>query len=305
MIQQIGMATRRSRLSLWQADFVAAEIKSLDANLQIEIVPITTTGDRRTDVHLAQIGGKGLFIEEIEHCLREQEADIAVHCLKDLPGDMPDDCVIAAVLERGNPSDVLVSRDESKLDDLPKGATIGTCSLRRASQIKAYRRDLQIVPMRGNVDTRISKLDQGDCDALVLAAIGLERLELQHRITETLSHDICLPAVGQGTLIIECSADRDDLKTLIGRLQHHRSYVAATAERTLTQALNADCHSAIGVYARYINDHDVHLEAMVADPEGNTVIRDQATGSESDPVALGEALAAKMQALGAEELLHG
>lgn len=303
MSQKIGIATRRSRLSLWQADHVTRLLKALDANLEIEIIPITTKGDRRTDVHLASIGGKGLFIEEIEHRLRTKEADIAVHCLKDMPGEVPEDCCIAAVLERGNPSDALVCRELSTLDELATGASIGTCSLRRASQIKAYRQDLNIVPMRGNVDTRISKLDQGDCDALVLAAAGLERLDMQNRVSQALSHDICLPAVGQGALIIECLSERDELRQLLAQLQHRASYVAAMAERALTIALGADCHSAIGVYAEFVGEHELRLQAMVADHEGKHIIRDEHRGTDSEPEALGTQLAEKMQMQGADKLL--
>src|SRR5262245_14965819 len=216
----VRIATRRSRLALWQAEHVAARLASLHPGLVISLVPIVTEGDRIQDRSLAAVGGKGLFIKELEHAIRDGLADIAVHSMKDLPGQLAPGFAIAAALERGDPRDAFVSPHHPTLDDLPQGARVGTSSLRRQCQIRHRRPDLQVVVLRGNVDTRLRKLDAGDCDATVLAAAGLERLGLETRIRARLSTDEMLPAVGQGVIGIECAEGDPGILELVLPLEH-------------------------------------------------------------------------------------
>jgi hydroxymethylbilane synthase len=299
----LRIATRKSQLALWQAEHVATLLRQAHAGLEIELVPIVTQGDRIQDRSLAAIGGKGLFIKELEVALDEQRADIAVHSMKDLPGDLPDGLIIAAVLERADARDALVTATAARLDDLPRGARVGTSSLRRQAQLWATRPDLRIEPLRGNVDTRLRRLDAGEMDAIVLACAGLIRLGLESRITARLDPTISLPAVAQGVIGIECrGADSRTLK-LVTVLNHPATRIAMDAERAFAHRLGGSCQSPIAAHAQ-IEGRNLILDGLVAEPDGSRLLRDRQSGSIEDPAALGRLLAERILAAGAGPLLQ-
>lgn len=299
----LRIATRKSRLALWQAEHVAALLCRAHARLKVELVPIVTQGDRILDRSLAAIGGKGLFIKELEVALEEQRADLAVHSMKDLPGDLPDGLVIAAVLERADPRDALLSMKAPRLLDLPRGAHVGTSSLRRQAQLLAARPDLRIEALRGNVDTRVRRLDAGELDAMVLACAGLIRLGWEARITERLDAKISLPAVAQGVIGIECrSADARTIE-LVTVLEHGLTRIAMDAERAFAHRLGGSCQSPIAAYAR-IEDDRLMLEGLVAEPDGSQLLRDSLAGGIDEAFALGTKLAERILAAGAGPLLE-
>jgi hydroxymethylbilane synthase len=294
----IVIGSRGSHLALWQAHHIAAKLADLGAETRIEI--IKTTGDRITDVPLAKIGGKGLFTKEIEEALLARAIDVAVHSLQDVPSEVPAGLTLAAIPERGDPRDALVGRP---LEELGDGARVGTSSLRRASQLRALGQGITIEMLRGNVDTRLRKLDEGDYDAIVLAAAGLKRLGLQDRIRELLPAAIMCPAVGQGALAIETREDGAAF-ALARQLDHAESRIAVTAERALLAALEGGCQVPIGGYA-VVNGKIVHLRAIVASPDGSRVIRGELAGVAlgDHPRQLGAALANDLLSRGAREIL--
>jgi hydroxymethylbilane synthase len=299
----LKIATRTSLLALWQAEHVAALLRQTHEELQVELVPIVTQGDRILDRSLAAIGGKGLFIKELEVALEERRADIAVHSMKDLPGDLPDGLDIAAVLERADARDALLSSSAASLKDLPRGARLGTSSLRRQAQLLAARPDLRIEPLRGNVDTRVRRLDAGELDAIVLAGAGLIRLGLQSRITEYLDPMISLPAVAQGVIGIECrSADARTIG-LVSVLEHRPTRIAMDAERAFAHRLGGSCQSPIAAHAR-LDGPRLLLEGLVAEPDGSRLLRDSISGSIDEAAELGRRLAERILAAGAGPLLE-
>jgi hydroxymethylbilane synthase len=300
----LRIATRKSQLALWQAEHVAALLRAAHPGLEIEMVPLLTQGDRIQDRSLAAIGGKGLFIKELEVAIEDKRADIAVHSMKDVPADLPDGLYIAAVLERADPRDALVTASGiARLEDLPRGAVVGTSSLRRQAQIKALRADLRVESLRGNVDTRVRKLDAGGMDAIVLACAGLVRLGLQARISARLDPKVCLPAVTQGVIGIECR--RSDARTvsLLQPLEDPATRKVMDAERAFAARLGGSCQSPIAGYAE-LGSSSITLRGLVAEPDGSRLLRDTATGDLENPAALGRQLAERLLAAGAGALLE-
>jgi hydroxymethylbilane synthase len=302
MARQIRIATRRSRLALWQAEHVAARLAACHPGLVVSLVPIVTEGDRIQDRSLAASGGKGLFIKELEAALQDGRADIAVHSMKDMPAALPAGFTIAAALERGDARDAFVSPRHASLEELPEGARIGTSSLRRQCQLRHRRPDLDVVVLRGNVDTRLAKLDAGACDATVLAAAGLERLGLESRIRARLAPRDMLPAIGQGIVGVECLEDREDVVTLLRDLEHGPTRSVLAAERALAARIGASCHSPIAGHAT-IDGEALRLDGLVGSPDGSSVITDSVSGAVRDAAALGAELAERLLAAGAGKLL--
>ena len=304
MTPPLRIATRKSQLALWQAEHVARLLREAHPGLQIELVPLLTQGDRIQDRTLAAIGGKGLFIKELEVAIEDLRADIAVHSMKDVPADLPHGLIIGAVLKRADPRDALVtSSGIARLEDLPRGAIVGTSSLRRQAQLYALRPDLKIESLRGNVDTRIRKLDAGGMDAIVLACAGLVRLGLESRITARLDPKVCLPAVSQGVIGIECR--RSDARTvqLLQALEDAATRVGLDAERAFAARLGGSCQSPIAAYAELDADR-ITLRGLVAEPDGSRLLRDSSSGDLKNPAALGRQLAERMLAAGAGPLLE-
>ncbi len=294
----ITIGSRGSQLALWQARWVEARLKELGAECRIEI--IRTTGDKIQDVPLAKVGSKGLFTKEIEEALLDGTVDVAVHSLKDMPVDLPAGLHLAAIPEREDVRDALVGR---KLDELPAGARVGTSSLRRAAQLRAARPDLSIENIRGNLDTRLRKLDEGQFESIVLAAAGLRRLGWASRIAELISPETICPAVGQGALAIETREDASEGSRLAARLDHTESRQAVTAERAVLRAMGGGCQVPIGAYA-HIEAGQLHLQAIVISPGGERAIRGERKGAPEDAAVVGDALAAELLDGGAREILQ-
>lgn len=304
MSAALRIATRKSPLALWQAQHVATLLREAHPGLDIELVPLVTQGDRIQDRSLASIGGKGLFIKELEVAIEELRADIAVHSMKDVPADLPPGFSIGAVLTRADPRDALVTHSGiTRLEDLPRGARIGTSSLRRQAQLCALRPDFTIEALRGNVDTRLRKLDAGGMEAIVLACAGLVRLGLEARITARLDPQVCLPAVTQGVIGIECrSADSRTLE-LLQALEDPATRKVMQAERAFSSRLGGSCQSPIAAYAELHADQ-ITLQGLVAEPDGSTLLRDSVSGSYDSPDELGLQLAERILAAGAGPLLE-
>jgi hydroxymethylbilane synthase len=302
MSGRLRIATRRSRLALWQAEHVAARLTALHPGLVVSLVPIVTEGDRIQDRSLAAVGGKGLFIKELEGALLEGAADLAVHSMKDVPGQMPPGFAIAAALERGDARDAFVSARYESLAALPPGARVGTSSPRRECQLRRRRPDLAVVVMRGNVETRLRKLEAGECDALILAAAGLERLGLTDRIRARLAPQEMLPAVGQGVVGVECAASREDVLALVRPLEHAATRLALDAERGFSAGLGASCRSPIAAHAT-IGGNDLRLAGLVGSQDGTVVFADVVAGPSTDAARIGSDLAARLVAAGAGALL--
>ncbi len=296
---KIRIATRKSTLALWQANHVADALRELVEVTDVELVPLTTRGDQVLDRSLQKIGGKGLFIKELEVAIEAGDADIAVHSMKDVPADMPQGFSIAALLPRANPADALVGRN---LADLQQGARIGTSSLRRQAQLLALRPDIRVEPLRGNVNTRLRKLEDGQYDAIVLACAGLERLGLKSHISETFSPEQMLPAAAQGVIGIECRDDRTELLQVLRLLDHEMTKATTTAERAVTARLNADCQSPVATFAE-VTGSSLSLQGLVASADGRTVIREQLSGPVDEAESLGIGLADRLFDMGAGELL--
>ena len=299
----LRIATRQSLLALWQAEHAAALLRRAHPGIQVALMPMSTKGDRILDRSLAAIGGKGLFIKELEAALEDRRADLAVHSMKDVPGDLPAGLVIAAVLPRVDARDALVSLSARALEDLPLGARLGTSSLRRQAQLLAARPDLAIEALRGNVDTRLKRLDAGELDAIVLACAGLIRLGLESRISARLDPKISLPAVGQGVIGIECRADDLKSRGVLEALNDAATRKAVDAERAFARRLGGSCQSPIAAYAQVAQDR-LTLEGLVAEPDGSRILRDTVSGSASNPEILGVELAQRLLAVGAGELLQ-
>lgn len=298
----IRIATRQSPLALWQAETVAAQLRETHANLEVELLKITTRGDRILDTPLSKIGGKGLFIKELEVAMLEGKADIAVHSMKDVTAEMPEGFVLPAVLERGDPCDALVSNNYSSLDALPQGARIGSSSLRRQCQLRAYRPDFEVNTLRGNVGTRLAKLDAGEFDAIILAAAGLRRLGLEERIAAVLPPEQSLPAVGQGTVGIECRADDSELVSLLEALNDSPTAIRTRAERALNARLQGSCDVPLAGYAELAGE-EIHLRALVGLPDGSRVIRGERRGPAEQAERIGTGLAEELLDRGAGEIL--
>jgi hydroxymethylbilane synthase len=296
----IRIATRKSRLAMWQAQFVKDALERAHPELTVELVGLTTRGDQWLSAPLSEIGGKGLFVKELEHAILDGRADIAVHSMKDMPAELPDGFALPVIAFRADARDVLISRNAARLTDLPRGARVGSSSLRRRSQLLLVRPDLVIEPLRGNVDTRVAKLDAGELDAVVLAAAGLERLGLAGRISERLSIDVCLPAAGQGALGIECRADATTLNELLGGLADPQTARCVTAERAVSQALGADCTLPIAAYA-VIDSDAVRLKALIASADGRRVVRCEV--KERDASLAGASAARRLMEAGGDAIL--
>ena len=303
MSNTLRIATRRSALALWQAEHVAAALRARHPGLTVELVPLSTKGDRIQDRSLAAIGGKGLFVKELEAALLEERADIAVHSMKDVPSELPPEFAIAAVLARADAHDVLVAARARALGELPQGARVGTSSLRRQAQLLAARPDLRIEPLRGNVDTRLRRLDAGELDAVVLAGAGLERLGLAARIGARLDFATSLPAVGQGVIGIECRQADTRTGALLEPLEHAATRVALEAERAFARRLGGSCQSPIAAHARLEADR-LSLEGLVAEPDGSRLYRDRDSDAPAAAAALGARLAQRVLATGAGALLE-
>jgi hydroxymethylbilane synthase len=300
--QRIVIATRESALAMWQAHHIANALRALDPALTVEIHGMTTEGDRRLDASLAKIGGKGLFVKELEEALARGEADIAVHSMKDVPMDLKSGHVLAAITERADPRDAFVSNAHRDFAALPPGARVGTSSLRRESQLRARRSDLAIEPLRGNVPTRLRKLDEGQYDAIILAAAGLERLGLAHRITARLAPEESLPAAGQGALGVECRGDRPELMQRLAALDHAPTAACVRAERTVARMLAGSCNVPLAAYAE-VHGKRMNVRGYVGAPDGSRIARAAVEGNASEAERLGAALAQRLRDAGAEEIL--
>jgi hydroxymethylbilane synthase len=298
----LRIATRRSRLALWQAEHVKGLLEALHPGLQVSLVPLSTRGDELLEVSLAKEGGKGLFVKELETALAEGRAEIAVHSMKDVPAELPPGYALAAILAREDPRDALVSPRHASLAELPAGAVLGTSSLRRQAQIAARYPRLEIRPLRGNVETRIAKLDRGDYAAIVLAAAGLKRLGLESRIRASLSIEECLPAAGQAALGIECLASREDVLGAAAPLQDAGASACVRAERAVNRALGGSCTIPLGAYAQQAGS-GLYLRALVAAPDGKRIARAEGEGASARPEELGLRVAGLLRERGATEIL--
>ncbi|WP_299003684.1 hydroxymethylbilane synthase [uncultured Shewanella sp.] len=298
----IRIATRKSPLALWQAEFVKAELEKAHSGLVVELVPMSTKGDILLDTPLAKVGGKGLFVKELEVAILENRADIAVHSMKDVPVDFPEGLGLSIICERDDHRDAFVSNTYANIDALPQGATVGTSSLRRQCQIRAARPDLVIKDLRGNVGTRLAKLDAGQYDAIILAAAGLKRLNLVERIASYIEADISLPANGQGAVGIECRLDDERVKTLLAPLEHTATRYRVTAERAMNTHLEGGCQVPIGAYAE-IKDETLYLRGLVGKPDGSLIIRSEASGPVCEAENIGIALAKDLLNQGAKDIL--
>lgn len=301
-MKTLKIATRQSPLALWQAEHIRARLQELHPDLTVELVKFVTQGDKILDTPLAKIGGKGLFVKELEAALLDERADLAVHSMKDVPMALPEGLTLAVICEREDPFDAFVSNQFEKFADLPQGAKVGTSSLRRKSQILKQRPDLQIIDLRGNVGTRLAKLDEGQYDAIILASAGLKRLGLSERIRHCLTPDISLPAVGQGALGLECRAADQDVLALIQPLLHKETDVCVRAERAFNAYLEGGCQVPIAGYATLQNGQ-IHIEGRVGSADGQTLLRAELTDEANNAQQLGENLARNLLDQGAGELL--
>lgn len=300
--EKIIIASRKSALAMWQARHVQARLHELYPRIAVEILGLTTEGDRRLNVPLAAIGGKGLFVKELEEAIAAGRADIAVHSAKDVPMQLPDGYLLTAMLERQDPRDAFVSNRYGDLAALPPGARVGTSSLRRECQLRARYARLKVEPLRGNVDTRVKKLDDGDYDAVILAAAGLKRLGLAHRITALLAPEECLPAPGQGALGVECRAEGTDLIRSLAPLDHPDTARCVAAERAFSRALAGSCNVPLGAYAEIAGER-MRLRGFVGAPDGTRLVQGERSGPAADYEAQGLALAEDLKSRGAVEIL--
>lgn len=300
MSREIRIATRKSALALWQAEYVKARLEQAHPGLKVSLVPMVSRGDKLLDAPLAKIGGKGLFVKELETALLESEADIAVHSMKDVPMDFPAGLGLFCICEREDPRDAFVSNTYDSLDALPAGSVVGTSSLRRQAQLLARRPDLKIHFLRGNVNTRLAKLDAGEYDAIILAAAGLIRLGFEARIRASISVDDSLPAGGQGAVGIECRTADAEIHALLAPLHHAETAARVTAERALNKRLNGGCQVPIACYALREGEQ-LWLRGLVGQPDGGLLLRAEGRGSDAE--ALGVQVAEQLLAQGAEAIL--
>ncbi|HET6516052.1 MAG TPA: hydroxymethylbilane synthase [Thermodesulfovibrionales bacterium] len=298
---KVTIGTRGSKLALWQAEWVRSELLRMNPGIEVALNTIKTTGDKILDVPLAKVGGKGLFVKEIEEALLSGEADLAVHSMKDVPTDFPKELHLPVICRREDPRDAFIARGHS-FQDLPRGATIGTSSLRRSCQLLSVRPDLKISQLRGNLDTRLRKLDEGQFDAIILAAAGVKRLGLAQRITELLPQEISLPAIGQGAIGIECRTDDTVRNDLVAALNHEETSVCVRAERALLKRLEGGCQVPIAAHASLI-DGKLIMDGLVGSVSGDRIVRGHIEGSAGDAESLGIALADEILAKGAREIL--
>ena len=300
--KKLVIASRESMLAMWQAEHIKGRLKALYPDCEVEILGMTTRGDQILDRTLSKIGGKGLFIKELEQALQDGRADLAVHSIKDVPMELPEGFALAAIGERASPFDAFVSNQYARLEEMPEGAIVGTSSLRREAQLRAKFPHLTIKPLRGNVQTRLSKLDNGDYDAVILAAAGLQRLGLGGRIREILSPADSLPAAGQGALGIEIAARRTDLADILRPLNHEETAACVTAERALARALGGSCQVPLAAYC-VMEDGLLTLNGLVGHPDGSVIIEASAQAPDAYADALGRAVAKRLADDGAEELI--
>ena len=300
---KIIIGSRGSQLALWQANWVKSQLENLHGNADISIRVITTSGDKIKDVPLSKIGGKGLFVKEIEEALLAKEIDLAVHSMKDVPIEIPSQLEISIITKRENPLDALISKNGIKLADLPQGATIGTSSLRRSSQLLNHRNDFKIHPLRGNVDTRLKKVEEGKYDAILLASAGLNRLGWSNRITEEISHEIIIPAMGQGALGIETRLGDSKTYNFISSLNHEQTNYEVSAERALVGKLDGGCQVPIGAYAK-IEGNLITLKGLVASLDGKIIHKSEIVGPIDDAINIGQDLGEELLKMGANEILE-
>ncbi|KEA50403.1 porphobilinogen deaminase [Mangrovibacter sp. MFB070] len=299
----LRIATRQSPLALWQAQYVKQRLQAYHPDLQVELVPMVTRGDVLLDTPLAKVGGKGLFVKELELAMLENRADIAVHSMKDVPVAFPEGLGLVTICEREDPRDAFVSNHYTSLDSLPQGAVVGTSSLRRQCQIAARRPDLQIRSLRGNVGTRLGKLDSGEYDAIILAVAGLKRLKLEDRVREALAPEVSLPAVGQGAVGVECRLNDTWTRELLAPLHDTDTAIRVTAERAMNTRLEGGCQVPIGSFA-LLENGQLWLRALVGAPDGSQIIAGERRGEPGQAEAMGISLAEELLARGARQILH-
>lgn len=302
MKTKIVIATRESQLALWQANNVKASLEALYPDTKVELLGMTTKGDQILDKPLAQVGGKGLFVKELEKALMDGSADIAVHSMKDVPMEFPEGLGLSVICEREDPTDAFVSNLYRSIEELPNGAVVGTSSLRRACQISMHRPDIEIKNLRGNVNTRLRKLDDGEYDAIVLATAGLLRLEMEDRIRTRISDEFCLPAGGQGAMGIECRSNDQELIAMLAPLQHQETAYRVTAERAVNKRLNGGCQAPIACFATLDGD-ELFVRGLVGNTDGTLIIRSEIRGAKEYAEQLGTTLAEDLLAKGAQEIL--
>jgi hydroxymethylbilane synthase len=299
----IRIATRESLLALWQAEHVAERLKAAHPGLEVELVTFKTQGDKILDTPLAKIGGKGLFVKELERAMLDGDADLAVHSMKDVPVELPEGLHLPVILERHDPRDAFCSNDYASFDELPQGARLGTSSLRRQCQLRERRPDLEVLDLRGNIHTRLAKLDAGDYDAIILAASGLKRVGLDDRIRAELPPEISLPAIGQGALGIECREDDARINELIAVLDDPDTHICVAAERALNQRLEGGCQVPIAGFA-VLDGKQLHLSGLVGRTDGSEILRSAIFGPPHEAAEMGKALAEELLARGADEILE-
>jgi hydroxymethylbilane synthase len=299
----LKIGTRGSKLALWQAHWIKTQLNQSIPSLSIEIVVIKTKGDKILDVPLAKVGGKGLFVKEIEEALLDERIDLAVHSMKDMPADLPEGLCIGPIPERENPADVLISRRGLVLSKLKPQSRIGTSSLRRAAQIKHARPDCVIMPLRGNLDTRLKKLETTDLDAIVLAAAGVKRLNLEKKITQYLDYDLMLPAVGQGALCLEIRRYDREIEKIVSKLNHPITRAVVMGERAFLSTLGGSCQVPVAAFGE-INQNSFTLRGLVADIEGKIIIKDTISGHKDSSENLGIELAQRLLSMGADKILE-
>ncbi len=300
---QLRIATRKSPLAMWQAEHVAARLLGAHPGLEIELVTFTTQGDKILDTPLAKIGGKGLFVKELERAMLDGDADIAVHSMKDVPVDLPKGLYLPVILQREDPRDAFVSNNYKDFNDLPLGARLGTSSLRRQCQLKEARPDLEILDLRGNVNTRLAKLDAGNYDAIILACAGLKRLGFDDRIRASMSPETSLPAIGQGAIGIECRNDDANTNNLIAVLDDAETHICVDAERAMNARLGGGCQVPIAGFAE-LKDEQLQLRGLVGRVDGSEILRSAIFGQLSEAVSMGTALAEELLARGADTILE-
>lgn len=303
MRREIVIGTRESKLAMWQANWVVENLKEANPAYRFRIVGMRTQGDNILDVALAKIGDKGLFTKELELAMLRGDIDLAVHSMKDLPTVLPEGLIIGAVCRREYPGDVLIAKEGKSLEELPYGALIGTSSLRRSAQLLNYRSDLKMVTLRGNINTRLRKLEEEGLDAIVLASAGITRMGWGNRITQTLPFDICLPAVGQGAIGVEIRRDHEEITRLVSRIDHTESRCAIQAERSFLKQLEGGCQVPIGSLGTVDNSRLI-LEGLVASLDGKKVVRSSITGRLGEAEILGQRLAEKLLKMGAGDILQ-
>ena len=301
---ELRIATRKSPLALWQANFVKQQLERQHPDLRVTLIPMSTQGDKILDTPLAKIGGKGLFVKELEQAILENRADIAVHSMKDVPVEFPDGLGLAVICERDNPYDAFVSNRFASVDELPDGAVVGTSSLRRQCQLRARRPDLLIRDLRGNVNTRLAKLDAGEYDAIILAAAGLRRLEKAERIRSLLPPEYSLPANGQGAVGIECRLNDTRTLTLLATLEHAATRYCVLAERAMNRTLQGGCQVPIGAFAEMEDNDHVWLRGLVGSVDGTRIIRGDISGPKEQAEELGQLLAEQLLVQGADDILR-